>query len=96
VAGIVSGAGTYRPALVLDRQENSVNRLPIALFGKVFCKVDAAYGTVATGDLLPTSPTPDHAVKAEDPLSAFGAVIGKALRPLGGGRGLVPVLILLQ
>jgi hypothetical protein len=96
VAGIVSGAGTYRPALVLDRQEDSVNRLPIALFGKVFCKVDAAYGTVAIGDLLTTSPTPGHAMKAADPLSAFGAVIGKALRPLGEGQGLIPVLVSLQ
>jgi hypothetical protein len=96
VAGIVSGAGTYRPALVLDRQENGGNRLPIALFGKVFCKVDAAYGTVAIGDLLTTSPTPGHAMKAADPLSAFGAVIGKALRPLGEGQGLIPVLVSLQ
>lgn len=96
VAGIVSGAGAYRPALVLDRQENRLNRLPIALFGKVFCKVDAAYGTVAIGDLLTTSPTPGHAMKAGDPLSAFGAVIGKALRPLGGGQGLIPVLVSLQ
>jgi hypothetical protein len=96
VAGIVSGAGTYRPALVLDRQENSANRLPIALFGKVFCKVDATYGTVAIGDLLTTSPTLGHAMKAQDPLSAFGAVIGKALRPLGDGQGLIPVLVSLQ
>src|SRR5207253_7036160 len=39
VAGIVSGAGDYRPAMILDRQESGVNRQPIALFGKVFCKV---------------------------------------------------------
>jgi hypothetical protein len=35
-------------------------------------------------------------MKAEDPLKAFGAVIGKALRPLAEGQGLVPILIALQ
>jgi hypothetical protein len=96
VAGIVSGAGDYQPALVLDRQENGANRQPIALFGKVFCKVDAQYGAVEIGDLLTTSPTPGHAMRASDPMQAFGAVIGKALRPLSGGEGLIPVLVSLQ
>jgi hypothetical protein len=96
VAGIVSGAGDYQPALVLDRQPQRSNRQPIALFGKVFCKVDASYGGVAIGDLLTTSPTPGHAMKADDPLKAFGAVIGKALRPLRDGQGLIPVLVALQ
>jgi hypothetical protein len=35
-------------------------------------------------------------MKASDPARAFGAVIGKALKPLAGGRGLLPVLIALQ
>jgi hypothetical protein len=96
VAGIVSGAGDYQPALVLDRQPERANRQPIALFGKVFCKVDAAFGAVQIGDLLTTSPTPGHAMKAEDPIKAFGAVIGKALRPLREGQGLIPVLVALQ
>jgi hypothetical protein len=48
------------------------------------------------GDLLTTAPTPGHAMKADDPLKAFGAVIGKALRPLPDGQGLIPVLIALQ
>jgi hypothetical protein len=48
------------------------------------------------GDLLTTSPTPGHAMKADDPLKAFGAVIGKALRPLDEGEGLIPILIALQ
>jgi hypothetical protein len=37
-----------------------------------------------------------HAMKAADPRRAFGAVIGKALRPLPAGRGLVPILVALQ
>jgi hypothetical protein len=96
VAGIVSGAGGYRPGVVLDRQGSSANRVPIALVGKVYCKVDAQYGAIEVGDLLTTSATPGHAMKAADPLRAFGAVIGKALRALSKGQGLVPVLIALQ
>jgi hypothetical protein len=64
--------------------------------GKVFCKVDAQYGAIDIGDLLTTSPTPGHAMKTSDPLKAFGAVIGKALRPWSSGQGLIPILIALQ
>jgi hypothetical protein len=64
--------------------------------GKVFCKVDAQYGAIAVGDLLTTSPTLGHAMKATKPHKAFGAVIGKALRPLQDGCGLIPILIALQ
>jgi hypothetical protein len=96
VAGVVSGAGGYRPGIVLDKQPAQGNRSPIALLGKVFCKVDAAPAPVEVGDLLTTSDTPGHAMKAGDPAKAFGSVIGKALRPLPGGKGLIPVLIALQ
>jgi hypothetical protein len=32
-------------------------------------------------------------MKATDPDRTFGAVIGKALRPLRSGQGLIPVLV---
>jgi len=96
VAGVVSGAGSYKPGIVLDKQQTEGNRQPIALLGKVYCKVDANYAAIGIGDLLTTSPTPGHAMKADDPAQAFGAVIGKALRPLKEGQGLIPVLIALQ
>ncbi|MGQ0596036.1 hypothetical protein [Aquabacterium sp.] len=96
VAGVISGAGDYRPGLVLDRRETGRLRLPVALLGKVHCKVDAQYGAVQTGDLLTTSPTAGHAMKATDVLRTPGAVIGKALGPLAQGQGLVPILIALQ
>jgi len=81
---------------VLDRQQSQDDRKPIALLGKVYCKVDANYAPIEVGDLLTTAPSLGHAMKASDPLKAFGAVIGKALRPLNAGRGLIPVLIALQ
>ena len=96
VAGVVSGAGDFRPAIILGTQQAGSNRAPIALLGKVYCKVDAGYSPVEVGDLLTTSPTPGHAMKADDPLKAFGSVIGKALRPLLAGQQLVPILIALQ
>jgi hypothetical protein len=95
VAGVISGAGGYRPGIVFDKQQGARNRSPVALLGKVFCCVDASYGPIEVGDLLTTSPTPGHAMRVDDPLRAFGAVIGKALRPLTSGQGLIPILIAL-
>ena len=96
VAGVISGAGDYKPGIVLDKRQTSSNRQPVALIGKVFCKVDAQFGAIEVGDLLTTSPIPGHAMKTIDPFKAFGAVIGKALRPLPNGQGLIPILIALQ
>jgi len=96
VAGVISGAGDYKPGIVLDKQQSSGSRKPVALLGKVYCKVDAQYGRIEVGDLLTTSPTPGHAMKAGDPHRAFGTVIGKALRPLAQGQDLIPILIALQ
>jgi hypothetical protein len=96
VAGVISGAGYYKPGIVLDKRQSLSNRQPVALMGKVFCKVDATFGAIAVGDLLTTSTTPGHAMKTSDPFKAFGAVIGKALRPLIDGKGLIPILIALQ
>jgi hypothetical protein len=96
VAGVISGAGDYKPGLILDKQQSRSNRKPIALLGKVYCKVDASYAPIEVGDLLTTSDIPGRAMKVTDPLKAFGAVIGKALRPLKEGHGLIPILIALQ
>jgi hypothetical protein len=79
VARVVSGAGQH--GLVLDAQESSGNRLAVALMGKIFCKVDARCEAIAVGDLLTSSATPGHAMKAADPRRAFGAVMGKAVAP---------------
>jgi hypothetical protein len=96
VAGVVSGAGKYRPGLILDKQQSAGRRLPVALVGKVYCKVDARYSPIEVGDLLTTSPTPGHAMKASDPLRALGTLIGKALSDLADGQGLIPILVALQ
>jgi hypothetical protein len=96
VVGVVSGAGGLRPAIVLDRQSSEDgHRATIALVGKVFCKADAVEFPIGVGDLLTTSGTLGHAMRA-DPERAFGAIIGKALAPLSEGKGLIPILVTLQ
>jgi hypothetical protein len=96
VAGVISGAGDFRPGIILGKQTSENPRMPIALLGKVYCKVDARSSPISVGDLLTTSDTPGHAMKAEDPLKAFGAVIGKALAPLSSGQAVIPILVALQ
>ncbi|MCP3982719.1 MAG: hypothetical protein GY716_25795 [bacterium] len=67
---------------------------PIALSGTVDCKVDAGYGAIRIGDLLTTSATPGHAMRADDPRP--GTIIGKALEALDSGTGKVRVLVMLR
>jgi len=96
VAGVVSGAGEFRPAVVLQRIKTAARRSPIALIGKTFCKVDADFGSIAGGDLLTTSTTLGHAMKVTDRSKAFGTILGKALGTLERGRGLIPILVSLR
>jgi hypothetical protein len=88
---------TFKPGIILGRSNQKYSkRLPIAMIGKVYCNVDAHFQSIQRGDLLTTSETPGHAMKATDPIKAFGAVIGKALSPLKEGRGLIPIIVALQ
>lgn len=96
VAGVISGAGEFRPGVLLDRRISGRGRVPLALIGKVYCKVDATYAPINVGDLLTTSQTVGHAMKVVDSGKAFGTVIGKALARRNCGRGLIPILVTLQ
>ena len=96
VVVVISGAGSYKPGIVLDKRPQGEPRLPVALVGKVFCKVDASLAAIEVGDLLTTSSTSGCAMKATDPALAFGSIIGKALRAHAGGVGLIPILVALQ
>jgi len=68
--------------------------VPVALAGRVPVKVDAGYGSIRAGDQLTTSPTPGHAMRADDPLP--GTIIGKALEGLESGTGVIHVLVMLR
>lgn len=95
VAGVISGAGSLRPGIVLGTCSGG-QRQPVALAGRVCCQADATYAPIDVGDLLTSSSNPGHAMKASSPSEAFGAVLGKALGPLPHGTGLIPVLVALQ
>jgi hypothetical protein len=43
-----------------------------------------------------TSDRAGHATAVQDAREAVGAIIGKALRPLAQGTGLIPILVALQ
>jgi hypothetical protein len=96
VAGVVTGAGSFRPGIVLGKQQTDARRVSLALVGKTYCKVDASYAEIEAGDLLTSSPTPGFAMSVSEPERAVGAVIGKALRPWARGRGLIPILVTMQ
>ncbi|MED5621970.1 hypothetical protein [Ideonella sp. BN130291] len=96
VVGVVSGAGAYQPGIVLDKQPGRKHRRPIALVGKAYVKVTDEAGPIRIGDLLTPSSLEGHAMRATDPMRAFGAVIGKAIAPHEAGAGLIPMVIALQ
>ena len=96
VVGVVSGAGDLRPAIILDAARSEQPRVPVALNGKVSVRWMRRYAPIEAGDLVTTSSTPGHAMKADDAAKAFGAVIGKALADAREGRQLIPILISLQ
>ena len=95
VAGVLSGAGSLRPGIVLGAGSGGPRR-PVALAGRAFCWADAKHKPIMVGDLLVSSEMAGHAMKASDRARSFGAVLGKALAPLKEGTGLIPVLITLQ
>jgi hypothetical protein len=97
VAGIVSGAGGIEPGMLMAQSGTVADGdYPVALTGRVYCWADASYGKIQPGDLLTTSDTLGHTMKAADYNKAQGAVLGKAMTKLDEGRGLVLVLVTLQ
>lgn len=96
VAGVVSGGDNYHPGIILDGAPSDSATLPVALTGKTYCKVDAHEFPIETGDLLTTSSKKGYAMKADDPLRAFGAIIGKALSSNREEDDMIPILVSLQ
>jgi hypothetical protein len=99
VAGIISGANDLAPGMIMKSEgaEHADGDHPVALTGRVWCWCDATTAAIKPGDMLTTSDTAGHAMKALDLDAAQGAIIGKAMTPLAPGeRGLVLVLVNLQ
>lgn len=100
VLGVISTA----PGMLLNSDHDSEEgRLfPVALCGRVPCKVVAENGPIERGDLLTSSSTPGYATKAipveVDGRKVFrpGTVIGKALASLRDGSGTVEMFVSLR
>jgi hypothetical protein len=94
IAGVVSGANGLPAGAILGHMPGNENAPPIALSGRVWTFADASSAPIEVGDLLTTSDTPGHAMKADDRSRSHGAILGKAMTPLAAGeRGLVLVLV---
>jgi hypothetical protein len=96
VAGVISGANDLAAGMVLPDLKDNENSMPVALSGRVWVYADATRNPIEPGDLLTTSATPGHAMKASNHKRAQGAIIGKAMTGLESGKGLVLVLVSLQ
>jgi len=93
----VAGVYSTQPGFVGGHPVNGarVGDIPLAMVGIVPVKATAENGAIRPGDLLTTSSTPGHAMKAE-PNPALGTVIGKALGALKQGTGVIQMLAVLQ
>ena len=96
VAGIVSGANGISPGIALHQDGALDGGQNVALSGRVYVLADASSSPINPGDLLTTSSTPGHAMKVTNQAKAQGAILGKAMSALKGGKGMVLVLVTLQ
>jgi hypothetical protein len=92
----VLGVYSTRPMYIgggenLDREGYA----PLAIMGLVPVKASAENGPIVPGDLLVSSSTPGHAMRAGGE-SPSGTIIGKALEGLGEGTGFIQMLVMLQ
>ncbi len=78
-------------ALGPSRERDGILEAPVAVGGIVECQVDAGFGAIRPGDLLTTSVTPGHAMRALTILP--GTILGKAAQPLEAGTGTIRVLV---
>ena len=90
--GVVLGSAP--PDAAGTVKESGTVEVPVAVSGVVLAKVDAGYGSNRPGDLLTSTPTVGHAMRADAP--QIGTVLGKALEPLETGTGLIKVLVMLR
>ena len=95
VVGVISGAGGFRPGMVIGSRSDESRDLPVAMSGVVYVRVSGEAGAVEPGDLLIPSSVPGVGMRSGDPNLAAGMVFGKALEPWSGtGEGLVLMLVM--
>ena len=100
---LVCGVISTRPGVLLNSPHDDdpgEPLLPVALAGRVPCKVVDENGPIRRGDLLTTSSTPGHAMKAlphgAGPAAAYaaGTIVGKALGSCAEKRGEIEIFVM--
>ena len=79
--------------MVLGGFEMGARRACLALIGIVPVKVTDEGGPILPGDLLVSSSTPGHAMRSNAATARACALVGKALEPMTGNRGLILILL---
>jgi hypothetical protein len=96
----VAGIYSTRPGMLgADKNGTSpvdADEVPVAIVGIVPTKVSAMNGRIRVGDLLTTSSTPGYAMRCANRVKCVGAIVGKALEPLAGGKGVIKMLVMLR
>lgn len=103
----VAGVYSTRPGLLgADKGEGDIrvdkHEVPVAIIGIVPTKVCDEGGPIRPVDLLVTASSPGHSMKAVPQeiqgtvMHPTGAILGKAMKPLRKGRGMIRVLVTLK
>ena len=99
---LVCGVVSSMPGLLLGFEPELAGqpgRVPVALCGRVPCRVVDENGPIQRGDLLTSSSRPGYAMRAASvgvdgaQTHRAGTVIGKALGELSSGMGLIDVFV---
>jgi hypothetical protein len=94
VVGVYSTKPGFVGGSVIEETAADGSTIPVALVGIVPVKVSAENGAIHRGDLLTTSATLGHAMKASE--FRVGTIVGKAMGELESGTGIIQVLLTLQ
>ena len=106
---LVLGVISTQPGFLLnaehgeeEERKDGKQAYPVALSGRVPCRVTDENGPITRGDLLASSSIRGHAMKATPhivsgvELYAPGTIIGKALESLATGTGVIEVFVTLR
>ena len=95
---LVLGVISSQPGVLLGvdpaRRVPQPGEYPVALAGRVPCKVSGENGPIRRGDLLTAATPPGHAMRAD--ANAAGTTIGKALEDFDGRTGIIDVFVFLR
>ncbi|MDP4199209.1 MAG: hypothetical protein Q8922_05560 [Bacteroidota bacterium] len=94
---LVAGVYATKPGVILTNvmmDGDHSAKVPLGVIGVIPTKVTLENGPISAGDLLVTSSTPGHAMKADLSKLQIGQALGKALGNFSGpGTGVIEVLV---